>query len=180
MTPSTIAANSSPPAPLRPGLRFAFAHPAHAVALGLGSGCSRWAPGTAGTLFAWATFLLLDVHLSDAQWALAIATLLALGTWASKVTAEHLHLADPPHIVVDEIAAFWLVLLVAMPTGFWGQALAFALFRYFDAAKPGPVRWADSVFKGSGWRGAWGIMFDDLVAAGMTLLTLALFKALWF
>jgi hypothetical protein len=28
-----------------------------------------------------------------------------------------------------------------------GQAAAFVLFRYFDAAKPGPVRWADRLFK---------------------------------
>ena len=54
------------------------------------------------------------------------------------------------------------------------QLAAFALFRYFDAAKPGPVRWADKVFKGHGWRGGWGIMFDDLVAAFCTLLVLAL------
>lgn len=54
-----------------------------------------------------------------------------------------------------------------------GEVAAFALFRYFDAAKPQPVRWADTVFKGAGWRGGWGIMFDDLVAAACTLLVLA-------
>jgi nicotinamide-nucleotide amidase len=34
--------------------------------------------------------------------------------------------------------------------------VAFALFRYFDAAKPGPVAWADQLFKGFGWRGGLG------------------------
>jgi len=68
------------------------------------------------------------------------------------------------------------VLWLAMPMGLLGQAVAFGLFRYFDAAKPGPVRWADQVFKGSGWRGGWGIMFDDLVAAFCTLLVMALWR----
>jgi len=40
--------------PRNPGLRFAAAHPAHLVALGFGSGLSPVAPGTAGTLLAWA------------------------------------------------------------------------------------------------------------------------------
>jgi len=60
-----------------------------------------------------------------------------------------------------------------------GQLLAFALFRYFDAAKPGPVAWADRAFKGQGWRGAWGVMFDDLVAAFCVLLLFALWRFLF-
>ena len=56
--------------------------------------------------------------------------------------------------------------------------MAFALFRFFDAAKPGPVAWADRLFKGFGWRGGWGILFDDLVAAGCTLLVIALWRHL--
>ena len=65
------------------------------------------------------------------------------------------------------------------PAGWLAQLLAFALFRYFDAAKPGPVRWADRLFKppsggAIGWRQGLGIMFDDLVAAVCALLVLAL------
>ena len=40
----------------KPDWRFLLAHPAHAVALGFGSGLSPVAPGTAGTLFAWLTW----------------------------------------------------------------------------------------------------------------------------
>jgi len=57
-----------------------------------------------------------------------------------------------------------------------GSADRLALFRFFDASKPGPVAWADAVFKGWGWRGAWGIMFDDLVAAFCTLFVIALWR----
>jgi phosphatidylglycerophosphatase A len=72
--------------------------------------------------------------------------------------------------------AFWLVLWLAMPMGWWGQLVAFALFRFFDAAKPGPVGWADGLFKGFGWRGGWGILWDDFVAAFCTLLVIALWR----
>ena len=37
--------------------------------------------------------------------------------------------------------AFWIVLWLVMPAPWWQQLAAFALFRYFDAAKPGPVGW---------------------------------------
>jgi phosphatidylglycerophosphatase A len=39
------------------------------------------------------------------------------------------------------------------------------------------VGWADRAFHGAGWRGGFGIMFDDLVAAFCTLLCLALWQA---
>jgi len=77
------------------------------------------------------------------------------------------------------VVAFWLVLWVAMPLSLWGQLAAFALFRYFDAAKPGPVGWADAAFKGWGARGGFGILFDDLVAAFCTLFVLALWRYFW-
>ena len=161
---------------LRPDARFLFAHVAHWIALGAGAGLSRKAPGTVGTLWAWAAFLVVDSLFSPAAWVwgVIIALTFLVGWWASVATVRRCGVQDPGYIVIDEIAAFWLVLWLIMPLGLLGQALAFGLFRYFDAAKPGPVRWADQVFKGGGWRGAWGIMFDDLVAAFCTLLVMAL------
>ena len=133
---------------------------------------------TAGTLWAWLAFLCINFVWApgDAQWGLIIATTFGLGWWASTLTARHMGVADPGQIVIDEVAAFWLVLWLVMPTGFWGQLAAFVLFRYFDAAKPGPVAWADGLFKGFGWRGGLGIMLDDLVAALCTLLAIALWR----
>ena len=149
-------------------------HPAHFIALGLGSGLSPVAPGTAGTLWAWLAFLALQQWLSPP--ALAAVVLLAwpLGWWACTVTSKHLGQADCGNIVWDEVAAFWLVLWLWLPAGFWAQLLAFALFRLLDAVKRGPVGWADAAFHGHGARGGFGIMFDDLVAACCTLLLLAL------
>ncbi|MFI0545445.1 MAG: phosphatidylglycerophosphatase A [Brachymonas sp.] len=157
---------------------FAFMrqHPAHWIAMGLGAGLPRWAPGTVGTLWAWASFLLLNPWLTPAAWAAILLVGFFIGWWACTRTAQHLGIADPGCIVWDEILAFWLVLLLVMPAGFWTQLAAFALFRFFDAAKPQPVRWADRAFKGQGWRGGFGIIFDDLVAAFCALLVLALWQ----
>ena len=153
-----------------------LAHPAHLVALGFGSGLSPTAPGTVGTLWAWLTFFLLQHWLLPAGIGVVLLAGLVLGWWACTITARHLGVADPGCIVWDEILAFWLVLWLAMPMGFWGQVVAFVLFRFFDAVKPGPVAWADELFKGLGWRGGWGIVFDDLVAAFCTLLVIALWR----
>lgn len=170
----------------RPGLRFLFAHPAHLIALGLGSGLAPKAPGTAATLFAWAAFLLLDRWLGEALWAGLLLGGFIIGWWACTLTARHLALADPGAIVWDEVLAFWIVLWLVMPAGFWAQLVAFALFRFFDAVKPGPVAWADNLFKPArdssnavsiGWREGLGILLDDLVAAVCTLLVIALWRA---
>jgi len=158
--------------------RFLLSHPAHFIALGAGAGLSRLAPGTAGTLWAWAVFLLLQIWLTPLQVGVLIGVATLVGWWACTVTAQHLGVADPGAIVWDEIVAFWLVLWLVTPTSFGGELAAFVLFRYFDAAKPGPVGWADRLFKGLGWRGGWGILFDDFVAAFCTLLVIAIWRSL--
>ncbi|WP_332813019.1 phosphatidylglycerophosphatase A family protein [Ramlibacter sp.] len=158
----------------RPGARFLLSHPAHLLALGFGCGLSPAAPGTVATLWAWLSFLVLQAWLPPAALGWVVVASVPVGWWASTVTAGHLGVADPGAIVADEILSFWLVLWLLMPAGWLVQFLAFILFRFFDAAKPGPVGWADKLFHGFGWRGGLGIVFDDLVAAFCTLLVLAL------
>jgi phosphatidylglycerophosphatase A len=159
-------------------------HPAHWVALGFGSGLSPKAPGTVGTLWAWLTFLVLSRWLTPALWGVVIVAALMVGQWACTRTAQHMAVADPGAIVWDEVVAFWLILWLLMPAPWWGQLAAFVLFRTFDAVKPGPVGWADQLFKlqpgkAIGWRQGFGILFDDLVAAACTLVVVALAVALW-
>ena len=171
-------------APRRVTLRFMLSHPAHMMALGFGSGLSRIAPGTVGTLWAWLAFVLLQPHLGDAQWALLLGVGLLVGWWACTVTARHLGVADPGAIVWDEVIAFWAVLWLVTPTGWWTQLVAFVLFRIFDAAKPGPVAWADELFKlrrgqPIGWRQGLGILLDDAMAALCTLLVMAFWQRLF-
>ena len=170
-----------PPIPRRASAKFMLGHPARWIALGFGSGLSPRAPGTVGTLWAWAAFLVAGRWLSPTQWAWLMAAALPLGWWACTRCAQHLGQADPGAIVWDEVLAFWLILWLVMPAGLGMQAAAFALFRFFDAVKPGPVGWADRRYKlqpgqAIGWRQGWGILVDDLVAALCTLLVIALWQ----
>lgn len=169
---------------VRPNGRFMLSHPAHLLALGLGSGLSPKAPGTVGTLWAWAAFLVLQPWMTETRWALLLAIALPVAWWAGALTAKHLHSSDPRSVVIDEIVAFWLVLWLLMPANIWEQLAAFGLFRYFDAVKPGPVGWADRLYERLkpararwGWtKIGWGILLDDLVAAFCTLMLLALWR----
>jgi|DewCreStandDraft_4_1066084.scaffolds.fasta_scaffold80809_2 phosphatidylglycerophosphatase A len=178
--PAAVAAGAggSPPdvdtAPgpaARPGLRFLVASPAHFVALGAGSGLAPFAAGTWGTLLALASFRVFDRWLSDVGWAVVVGIALAVGAWAAQRTGARLGHADSPHIVIDEIAAFWLVLWL-LPVGApaWLQAAAFVLFRAFDIAKPPPIARLDARLKNGV-----GVMLDDLVAAFYTLAAIAIF-----
>jgi phosphatidylglycerophosphatase A len=172
------AATAAPVAPRRATWAFMGLHPLRLIAMGFGSGLSPVAPGTAGTLAGWALFLLLDRWLTAPGWAVLLVAGFFLGWWACTHTARALAIADPSPVVWDEILAFWLVLWLVMPTGWAGQAIAFGLFRAFDAIKHGPVGWADARFKTEagalpGWRAGFGILFDDLVAALCTLVVYA-------
>jgi len=164
---------TAPPAAQPVDLRFLLAHPAHALALGLGSGLLRPGPGTWGTVLAWIVFSIIApggaADMATAMIVIAVA--LIVGTWAAEHTAAMLGETDPGTIVVDEIVAFWIV-LVFLPTGghwFALQVLAFVLFRFFDIVKPPPIRNIDRA-----WKNAAGVMADDLVAAFYTLVVIAL------
>jgi phosphatidylglycerophosphatase A len=159
----------------RPTVGFLLRHPARWIALGFGSGLSPVAPGTVGTLWAWVAFLVLDRVLDDTAWAWLLVLSLIVGLWACSRTAAELGAADPASIVWDEVVAFWFVLLLVADHGLAAQFAAFALFRYLDAVKPGPVGWADRLLEGrpQPWARGLGILFDDLVAAGCTLVVIA-------
>ena len=151
----------------QPDVRFMMARLSHCVALGLGSGLSPVAPGTVGTLWAWAVFAIGSLWIDPLAW-LAIALVGGLvGIWAGGRTAHDLGVADHGAIVCDEIAAFWLVLAVLPATPGWHLA-GFVVFRLFDIVKPPPIGWMDRTFSGG-----FGIMADDFAAAFATLLVLA-------
>ena len=156
----------------RPEPGFAFSHPAHVIAFGFGAGLSPLGPGTAGTLLAWPIGWLLTGSVSAALLAPILLALFLLGIWACEVTGRHLGVADHGAMVWDEIVAFLLVLAVVPRSLAW-QAGAFVLFRLFDIAKPPPIRWFERRY-----HGGFGVMFDDLLAAGYTLVSLALIKRL--
>jgi phosphatidylglycerophosphatase A len=175
---------AEPGSPRRPSVALLLSHPAHFIAFGAGSGLSPVAPGTVGTLWGWLCFVAIQHGLgqgwqADVVWAGILALGWVTGLWACTHTARSLNVSDPGSIVWDEVWAIWLILWLVDAPDWRGQLVAVVAFRFFDAAKPGPVGWADQLFKRQpgrpiGWAQGLGIMFDDLVAALCTLLLLAL------
>jgi phosphatidylglycerophosphatase A len=152
----------------KPSRQFMLKHPAHVIAFGAGAGLAPQAPGTWGTLSAFPIYFV--AYLGGGSNAVLITSVLffGLGVWAAGVTGKAMGVADHGSIVIDEIAAFLLVLAFVPPTFAW-MTVAFVLFRVFDIVKPWPIRLADRTIKGG-----FGVMFDDFIAA---LFTLA---GLWF
>jgi phosphatidylglycerophosphatase A len=157
---------------LRPGVGFLLSHPAHFVALGFGTGLSRVAPGTLGTLLAFPLYAVLAYWLALEWVAAAIAAFFVLGVWACGRTARDLGVADHGGMNWDEIVAFLAVLVLTPPALAW-QVAAFGLFRFFDVAKPPPIRRVERTVKGG-----LGVMLDDAIAAFYALLVLAAAKRL--
>ncbi|QSP96105.1 phosphatidylglycerophosphatase A [Marinobacter salinisoli] len=140
-------------------------HPVHLLAFGFGSGATSRAPGTWGSLAAiplWYAFAWLP---AAAYWAVVLAAFL-VGIWLCGKTAEDLKVHDHGGIVWDEFVGMWIALGL-FPSNVIGVLMAFVLFRLFDIAKPWPIGWLDARLPGG-----LGIMFDDVVAGAMALVSL--------
>jgi phosphatidylglycerophosphatase A len=127
-----------------------------AIATGLGSGYSPFAPGTAGS--AVGLLLFWPLHKAPAMIQVAaVAILFLVGVAASTRVARGLGIEDPGIVVVDEVVGMWTSLLFLPFTP--ATAIAgFVLFRIMDVFKPYPARQFESL------PGGWGIMADDLMA----------------
>jgi phosphatidylglycerophosphatase A len=166
---------------VQPSWRFIISHPAHFLSFGFGSGLSPLAPGTIGTLMAFPLYWLLKLmpHMSTRIYLVILVWAFGIGVMACEKTGRTLGESDYGGIVWDEIVAFLLVLFFtplagsfATPAGIFWNLLAFSLFRFFDIVKPPPIRHFDIH-----WHGGVGVMFDDMLAAGYTLLCMALVKS---
>lgn len=142
----------------RPPLPAGFLrNPVHLVALGFGTGCAKYAPGTVGTGAGVVIYLAL-VQLPAAAYLPITALLFILGIAVCGRTAADLRIHDHPAIVWDEVVGY-LVTMIAAPAGWLWLALGFGLFRLFDIWKPWPIRAIDRQV-----HGGLGIMLDDVLA----------------
>lgn len=156
---------------IRPDWGLVYSHPAYFIAFSGGAGLSPAAPGTVGTLVAFPLFWVLNYYLSPVYFLLLIDILFIVGIWACGLSGKALGVPDHGGMVWDETVAFLLVLYFTPVDWVW-QLAAFILFRFFDIAKPQPIRYYDGHLQGG-----FGVMFDDMVAAFFTLLCLAGWKA---
>lgn len=150
---------------IQPDFKFLLSHPAHLLSFGLGTGLSPKAPGTVGTLLGYVLYALLLPLPDWAQWSMLLLAFV-IGIWACETTGRALGVADYGGIVWDEVVAFAAVLYFVPVHWFW-WLLAFGLFRLFDIIKPFPIRQVDASVKGG-----FGVMLDDVLAAGYSILVL--------
>lgn len=129
------------------------------IATWFGTGLVRPAAGTVGSLAALPPALLIMWLEGPGLLLIAAFLAFAVGYWAARIYERKSGEHDASSIVIDEVAGQWLTLL---PAGLnpWLWLAGFLLFRFFDAAKPWPVSWADKKLNG-----AFGVMFDDILAA---------------
>ena len=143
------------------------------LATGFGLGLAPVAPGTFGSLIglplAW--WLL---GRSTGQQAVIIALMLIAAVPVCHIAAWHYDGLDHGSIVADEYVAFPLVVLGLKAARHpLVLALAFGVYRLFDALKPPPIHLAEYV------TGGLGIVLDDVIAALVSWLVVALIVTLW-
>ena len=129
-----------------------------------GAGLLPVMPGSWGSLAALPCAWVIRSLWGVAGLAIAAVITFAAGCWAAGTIANKSGVKDPGAIVIDEVAAQWLVLLPA-PLHPLPYVVAFVLFRIFDIWKPWPVGLADHRV-----HGGFGIMLDDLLAAVYAVL----------
>ncbi len=143
------------------------------LATGFGLGLAPFAPGTFGSLLgvplAW---WLLSRPMG--QQGLVIAVLLVLAVPVCHIAAWHYDGLDHGSIVADEYVAFPLAVIgLAAARHPVVMALGFGVYRFFDALKPPPIHLAEYV------QGGFGIVLDDVIAALVTWVVMAIGIKLW-
>jgi len=132
-------------------------------ATGLGTGYSPFAPGTVGTLLAVPLVFLFDSFLYPWLYISATVIIFFTGVYASTIAEKHFGRKDPGHVNIDEIAGY-LAFMFFLPFNWITVILGFFIFRVMDIIKIPPTKFFEK------FSGGWGIMLDDLIAAGYTLL----------
>lgn len=130
------------------------------LAFGFGSGLSRLAPGTVGTIAAIPLWWLLT-QLSPPLYLATVLVAAIIGVSICGRAAEQMGVHDHAGIVWDEFVGFWIT-MAFFPISPVSLMLGFCLFRLFDIWKPWPISWLDKNMSGG-----LGIMIDDIVA-GLT------------
>ncbi len=126
------------------------------------------APGTMGSLFGLATFWFIPQKFSFTLTGILFFFSLII---ISK-TQKYVDSKDDPRIVIDEMLGMWAALCF-VPNEIFFRVSAFAVFRFFDVLKPWGIKEIQS------FPDAWGVVFDDMLAAFYTIATINLASFFW-
>lgn len=140
-------------------------NPIHLISSGFGTGASRYAPGTVGTLIGVMLYLCC-AQLSLQFYILVVIFAFVLGVFACGYSSRAWGTHDHNGIVWDEVTGY-LLAMTALPFDWRLIVTGFFVFRFFDVIKPWPIRQADRHVKGG-----FGIMLDDVLAAVYTWIVL--------
>lgn len=129
------------------------------------------APGTFGTLggvaLAWALSFGPNYLLGLAVVAAVLYVVgRGLGDWAEREAAGK----DPGFFVLDEVIGYLVTIAWIAPPSLLALVVAFVVFRFFDVAKPPPVRRIERLGGGD------GILLDDVMAGVYGLVVMALLR----
>lgn len=114
------------------------------------------APGTAGSAVTAVAYYYLCGSVGLAAWGIILVVVFALAVYAAGAMEEEWG-KDPGRVVIDE-AIGYLVTVALLPHGMWTAVWGFLAFRFFDVAKPPPIRRLEEL------PGGWGIVLDDVLA----------------
>jgi len=113
-------------------------------------------PGTLGSLAGLLIYFVVKDKLPI--YIFSVLFLFTLGIIFSSEAERIYRRKDAQMIVIDEACGMMLAMFL-VPYSLWVMILGFILFRAFDILKPPPAR------KIENFSGAFGIMFDDVIAA---------------
>ena len=137
-------------------------NPLHFIATLGGLGKIPIAPGTFGSIFAWAAFIFFSHYVNMIYLTLVMGI---FSVWICEKITKDLIIKDHKSIVIDELVGTWISLL---PVLFIADdryeriiyaTLALILFRFFDILKPYPISYFDKEYKNG-----FGIVIDDVIA----------------
>ena len=143
------------------------------LSTGFGIGLIPFAPGTLGSTLGLCIYIFF-AHFSypNVNGLLVLILLLMMGTLIVNQSLKEIGSKDHQEIIIDELLAMMLVAHFIPPDPKWAIA-AFLIFRFFDIAKPYPIKEIDKMHKN-----AFGIMADDVVAAIYSIIIISVLKYL--
>ena len=126
-------------------------------------GHSPFTPGTFGSLAGLGIYFLVKNNI--VLYGFCVLFVFTLGILFTTEAEKIYKRKDARMIVIDEVSGMLLALFM-VPYSIASAVTGFILFRLFDITKPPPARRIEKI------SGAFGIMFDDIIAAIYTNIIL--------